>query len=35
LVIGLVKGEGEFTIPPEFFEPPPDKLLAAFTGEKT
>jgi antitoxin (DNA-binding transcriptional repressor) of toxin-antitoxin stability system len=31
--IGLAKGE--FTVPPEFFEPLPDDLLAAFAGEET
>jgi antitoxin (DNA-binding transcriptional repressor) of toxin-antitoxin stability system len=30
--IGLAKGE--FTVPPEFFEPLPDDFLAAFAGEK-
>jgi antitoxin (DNA-binding transcriptional repressor) of toxin-antitoxin stability system len=29
--IGLAKGE--FIVPPEFFEPLPDDLLAAFTGQ--
>ena len=30
--IGLAKGE--FTVSPEFFEPLPDDVVAAFTGEK-
>ncbi len=30
--IGLAKGE--FTVPPEFFAPLPDDLLAAFAGEE-
>ena len=30
--IGLAKGE--FSVPPEFFEPLPDDLLAAFAGEE-
>jgi antitoxin (DNA-binding transcriptional repressor) of toxin-antitoxin stability system len=30
--IGLAKGE--FTVSPEFFEPLPDDLLVAFTGEE-
>jgi antitoxin (DNA-binding transcriptional repressor) of toxin-antitoxin stability system len=30
--IGLDKGK--FTVPPEFFEPLPDELLAYFDGEK-
>jgi antitoxin (DNA-binding transcriptional repressor) of toxin-antitoxin stability system len=30
--IGLAKGE--FSVPPEFFEPLPDDLLAAFTGQE-
>jgi prevent-host-death family protein len=30
--IGLAKGE--FEIPPEFFEPLPPELLAAFNGEE-
>jgi antitoxin (DNA-binding transcriptional repressor) of toxin-antitoxin stability system len=30
--IGL--DEGRFTVPPEFFEPLPDELLAYFDGEK-
>jgi antitoxin (DNA-binding transcriptional repressor) of toxin-antitoxin stability system len=29
--IGLAKGE--FEVPPEFFEPLPDDILAAFEGE--
>jgi len=29
--VGLAKGE--FTIPPEFFEPLPKEILAAFAGE--
>ena len=32
-LIGLAKGE--FSVPPEFFEPLPDDLLAAFAGEET
>jgi antitoxin (DNA-binding transcriptional repressor) of toxin-antitoxin stability system len=31
--IGLA--EGEFTVPPEFFEPLPDDILAAFAGQDT
>jgi antitoxin (DNA-binding transcriptional repressor) of toxin-antitoxin stability system len=31
--IGLAKGE--FTIPPEFFEPLPDDILEAFAGQDT
>lgn len=31
--IGLA--EGEFTVPPEFFEPLPDDILAAFAGQGT
>ncbi len=29
--IGLAKGQ--FTVPPSFFEPLPDEILAAFNGE--